>query len=170
MYFYYRKNLYKENSIVSFIKKHVWIDPSDRDYVNSLEEKKFVEYVEKYTNNANDPFYDFKTKDEYRKWFINDYLKAFHVRWILCELLSSDKSKNADFIIQDLLDALCDCDFLKKIEVKASQASVELAYTFLKSFGEKQSAKYVYRYIHNDQEFKGFGFENDLNAPEYQSE
>lgn len=82
MYFYYRKNLYKENSVICFIKKHVWIDPSDRYYVNSLKGEKFVEYVEQYTNNTNDPFYGFKTKDEYRKWFINDYLKAFRVRWI----------------------------------------------------------------------------------------
>ena len=42
MYFYYREKLYKENSIVSFIKKHVWIDPSDRDYVNSLNKNELV--------------------------------------------------------------------------------------------------------------------------------
>lgn len=57
MYFYYRENLYKENSIVSFIKKHVWIDPSDRDYLNSLKGGKFVEYVEKYTDSAGDSFF-----------------------------------------------------------------------------------------------------------------
>ena len=42
MYFYYREILYKESSIVSFIKKHVWIDPSDRDYVNSLNKNDFI--------------------------------------------------------------------------------------------------------------------------------
>ena len=147
MYFYYRKNLYKENSAICFIKKHVWIDPSDRAYVNSLEGEKFVEYVEQYTNNANDPFYDFKTKDEYRKWFINDYLKTFRVRWVLCELLSADKSKNVEFTIKNLLDALSDGDFLKTIEYKASQIDIELTYTFLQSFGRNQKANIVYKYV-----------------------
>lgn len=148
MYFYYRENLYKENSAICFIKKHVWIDPSDRAYVNSLKGEKFVEYVEQYTNNANDPFYDFKTKDGYRKWFINDYLKAFRVRWILCELLSADKSKNIELTIKNLLDALCDCDFLEKIEDNTSQASIELAYTFLESFGANQKANVIYKYAY----------------------
>lgn len=148
MYFYYRKNLYKENSIVSFIKKHVHIDVSDRDYANSLKKDEFIEYVKKYTDNANDSFYEFKTKDEYRKWFVNDYLKASRVRWILCELLSADKRKNTDFSIQNLLDALCDCDFLEKIEDKTSQASIELAYTFLESFSTKQKANVVYKYAY----------------------
>ena len=148
MYFYYRENLYKENSVICFIKKHVWIDPSDRDYVNSLKEEKFVEYVEQYTNNANDPFYDFKTKDEYRKWFINDYLKTFRVRWVLCELLSADKSKNIEFTIKNLLDALSDGDFLETIEDKASQTDIELTYTFLQSFGSKQKANIVYKYAY----------------------
>lgn len=148
MYFYYRENLYKESSIVSFIKKHVWIDPSDRDYVNSLNKNDFIEYVEKHTDNAGDPFYDFKTKDEYRRWFINDYLKTYRVRWILCELLSADKSKNIEFTIKNLLDALCDYDFLKKIEDNTSQASIELAYTFLKSFGANQKANVIYKYAY----------------------
>ena len=89
-----------------------------------------------------------RQKMSIEKWFVNDYPQAYRVRWILCELLSSDKSKNADFIIQDLLDALCDCDFLKKIEDKASQASVELAYTFLESFGIKQKSNVVYKYAY----------------------
>lgn len=148
MYFYYRENLYKENSVICFIKKHVWIDPSDRDYVNSLKEENFVEYVEQYTDNANDPFYDFKTKDEYRKWFINDYLKTFRVRWVLCELLSADKSKNIEFTIKNLLDALSDGDFLETIEDKASQTDIELTYTFLQSFGSKQRANIVYKYAY----------------------
>ena len=148
MYFYYRENLYKENSIISFIKKHVWIDPSNRDYVNSLNKNDFIEYVEQYTDNANNPFYDFKTKDEYRKWFINDYQKAWRVRWILCELLSEDKRKNTAFSIQNLLDALSDCDFLEKIEDKASQTDIELTYTFLQSFGAKQKANTVYKYVY----------------------
>ena len=149
MYFYYRENLYKENSVICFIKKHVWIDPSDKNHANSLRKKdEFIEYVKRYTDNANDPFYEFKTKDEYRKWFVFDYPQAYRVRWILCELLSSDKSKNADFKIKDLLDALCDYDFLKKIEDKTSQASVELAYTFLESFGIKQKSNVVYKYAY----------------------
>lgn len=148
MYFYYRENLYKENSIVSFIKKHVWIDPSDRDYVNSLEREKFLEYVEKYTDSAGDSFFDFNSKKEFRSWFINDYQKAWRVRWVLCELLSADKSKNKDFNIQNLLDSLCDCDFLKTIEDNASQTDVELAYTFLESFGSKQKANTVYKYAY----------------------
>lgn len=148
MYFYYRENLYKENSVICFIKKHVWIDPSDKNHANSLKKDEFIEYVKRYTDNANDPFYEFKTKDEYRKWFVNDYPQAYRVRWILCELLSSDKSKNADFKIKDLLDALCDYDFLKKIEDKTSQASVELAYTFLESFGIKQKSNVVYKYAY----------------------
>lgn len=146
MYFYYRENLYKESSIVSFIKKHVWIDPSDKNHANSLKKDEFIEYVKKYTDDANDPFYEFKTKDEYRKWFVNDYSKASRVRWILSELLSADKSKNIEFAIKNLLDALCDCDFLEKIEDNTSQASVELAYTFLESFGAKQKANVVYKY------------------------
>lgn len=148
MYFYYRENLYKENSVICFIKKHVWIDPSNKNYANSLKKDEFIEYVKKYTDNANDPFYEFKTKDEYRKWFVNDYSKASRVRWILSELLSADKSKNIEFTIKNLLDALCDCDFLEKIEDNTSQASVELAYTFLESFGAKQKANVVYKYAY----------------------
>lgn len=148
MFFYYRENLYKENSIVSFIKKHVWIDLGDKNHANSLKKDEFIEYVKKYTDNANDPFYEFKTKDEYRKWFVNDYSKASRVRWILSELLSADKSKNVEFTIKNLLDALCDCDFLEKIEDNTSQASVELAYIFLQSFGSKQKANAIYKYVY----------------------
>ena len=148
MYFYYRENLYKESSIISFIKKHVWIDLCDKNHANSLKKDEFIEYVKKYTDDANDPFYEFKTKDEYRKWFINDYSKASRVRWILSELLSADKSKNIEFTINNLLDALCDCDFLEKIEDNTSQASIELAYTFLKSFGANQKANVIYKYAY----------------------
>lgn len=148
MYFYYRENLYKESSIVLFIKKHVWIDPSDRDYVNSLKGEKFVEYVEKHTDNADDSFYDFNSKKEFRSWFINDYQKAWRVRWVLCELLSADKSKNIEFTIKNLLDALSDGDFLETIEDKASQTDIELTYTFLQSFGSKQKANIVYKYAY----------------------
>lgn len=93
-------------------------------------------------------FYEFKTKDEYRKWFVNDYSKASRVRWILSELLSADKSKNIEFTIKNLLDALCDCDFLEKIEDKSSQTDIELTYTFLQSFGSKQKANIVYKYAY----------------------
>lgn len=149
MYFYYRENLYKENSIILFIKKHVWIDPSDRDYINSLKREKFVEYVEKYTDNANDPFYSFKSKNEFRKWFIDDYQKAERVRWCLCELLSSDKNKNIEFTIKNLLDALCDADYLEStFEDCASQNDIELTYTFLESFGAKQKANIIYKYAY----------------------
>ena len=68
------------------------------------------------------------------------------MRWILSELLSADKSKNIEFTIKNLLDALCDCDFLEKIEDNTSQASIELAYTFLKSFGANQKANVIYKY------------------------
>lgn len=70
------------------------------------------------------------------------------MRWILCELLSADKSKNIEFIIKNLLDALCDCDFLEKIEDNTSQTDVELAYIFLESFGSKQKANIVYKYAY----------------------
>lgn len=148
MYFYYRNNLYKESSVFSFIKKHVWIDPSDRNYANSLNNDEFIKYAAKVTDNANDPFYSFKSKDEYRKWFIDDYPKAWRVRWILGELLSSDKKKNIAFTVQSLLDTLCDCDFLERIEDKASQEDIEHAYTFLESFGSKQKSNILYKYAY----------------------
>lgn len=169
MYFYYRENLYKENSILSFIKKHVWIDPTDRNYANSLNKNEYVEYVEKYTDYAGDSFYDFKTKDEYRKCFLFDYPKSEKTYDILTELF---ELANTPLTVKDLKDSLCDVDVLEKLqkELGTDTPDIELAYTFLESFSEKQSAKCVYRYIHDDQEFKGFEFENDLNAPEYQSE
>lgn len=163
------KNLYKENSIVSFIKKHVWIDPSDRDYVNSLNKNDFIEYVEKYTVNADDSFYDFKTKDEYRKWFLFDYSKSEKTYDILCELFDL---ANTTLTVKDLKDALCDVDVLEILQKRlgTDTPDIELAYTFLESFGDKQSASFVNTYLQRDQEFKSFEFENDLNAPEYQSE
>lgn len=169
MYFYYRENLYKESSIVSFIKKHVWIDPSDRDYVNSSKREKFVEYVEKYTDNAGDSFYDFRTKDEYRKWFLFDYSKSEKTYDILCELFDL---ANTTLTVKDLKDALCDVDVLEILQKRLGidTPDIELAYTFLESFGDKQSASCVNTYLQRDQEFKGFEFENDLNAPEYRSE
>lgn len=47
MYFYYRENLYKENSVICFIKKHVWIDPGNKNYANSLKKDEFIECEKK---------------------------------------------------------------------------------------------------------------------------
>lgn len=167
MYFYYRENLYKENSVFSFCKNHVWIDPTDRNYTNSLNKNEYIKYVENYTDNADDLFYDFKTKDDFRKWFLFDYYKSEKTYDILTELF---ELSNTTLTVKDLKDALCDFDVLEILQkrLETDTSDIELAYIFLESFSEKQSAKYVYRYIHNDQEFKGFEFENDLNAPEYQ--
>lgn len=169
MYFYYRENLYKENSVFSFCKNHVWIDPTDRNYTNSLNKNEYIEYVEKHTDNADDPFYDFKTKDDFRKWFLFDYYKSEKTYDILTELF---ELSNTTLTVKNLKDALCDVDILEILQkrLETDTSDIELAYIFLESFSEKQSAKYVYRYIHNDQEFKGFEFEDDLNAPEYQYE
>lgn len=148
MFFYYRENLYEENSTFSFIKKHVRINPKDRDYVNTLDKNSFIKYVETYMNDANDPFYDFKTLEGFRYWFINNYIKARDVSWILREMISIDKHENSRFTVQDYLDTLCDCDFLESIEDEVSQESIELAYTFLETFEPTQNANIVYKYAH----------------------
>ena len=153
MFFYYRENLYEENSTFSFIKKHVRINSKDRDYVNTLDKNNFVKYVETYMNVANDPFYDFKTLEEFRRWFIDDYIKASDVSWILREMISIDKRENSRFTVQDYLDTLCDGDFLESIEDDVSQESIELAYTFLETFEPMQNANTVYKYVYSMQKY-----------------
>ena len=88
---------------------------------------------------------------------------------ILCELFDL---ANTTLTVKDLKDALCDFDVLEILQKRLGidTPDIELAYTFLESFVDKQSASLVNTYLQRDQEFKGFEFENDLNAPEYQSE
>lgn len=153
MFFYYRENLYEENSTFSFIKKHVRINSKDRDYVNTLDKNSFVKYVETYMNDANDPFYDFKTLEGFRYWFINNYIKASDVSWILREMISIDRRENLRFTVQDYLDILCDCNFLESIEDEVSQESIELTYTFLETFEPMQNANVVYEYAYSMQKY-----------------
>lgn len=169
MYFYYRENLYKRYSEYQFIKKDLWLDPADRKKFESLDREEAIEFAGNTSTLIGDDYYNFNSKKEFREWFLFDYYKSEKTYDILTELF---ELSNTTLTVKDLKDALCDVDVLEILQkrLETDTSDIELAYIFLESFSEKQSAKYVYRYIHNDQEFKGFGFENDLNAPEYQYE
>lgn len=169
MYFYYRENLYKRYSEYQFVKKDLRLDSADRKKIENLDREEAIEYAGNMTTLAGDDYYNFQTKDEFRKWFLFDYYKSEKTYDILSELFDL---ANTTLTVKNLKDALCDCDVLEILQKRlgTDTPDIELAYTFLESFSEKQSAKCVYKYLQKDVEFKGIGFEDDLNAPEYQSE